>query len=210
MILLYIISGILLSVVGAVPLGASNIAVITTTSKESLSKGLKIAHGAGFGEVVLAFIALTYSKIIANFFEMNSWVQISFIGLFFVIGLLFLFSKKFSFRIKKTPYKKRKYPKFVTGFLLAIVNPPVLLFWVIAISLTQKYILPISNMSPLFLLLLFFIGVYIGKFITLYFYGKLSYRSVKKQTNERHKLYRVIGIVLILISSLQGIRFFIS
>ncbi len=68
MILLYIISGIILSAVGAVPLGASNIAVITTTSKESFSKGLKIAHGAGFGEVVLAFIALTYSKIITHFF----------------------------------------------------------------------------------------------------------------------------------------------
>lgn len=210
MILLYIIAGILLSAVGAVPLGASNIAVITTTSKESLSKGLKIAHGAGFGEVVLAFIALTYSKIITNFFEMNPWVQISFIGLFFFIGLLFLFSKKMSFRIKKPIVKNRKTPKFITGFLLAVVNPPVLIFWVIAISLTQKYVLPLSNMSPLLILLLFFIGVYVGKFITLYFYGKLSHQSVKKQNHERHKLYRVIGIVLIIISTLQGIRFFIN
>jgi len=210
MILLYIFTGILLSVIGAIPLGASNIAVITTTSKESLSKGLRIARGASFGEVILAFIALTYSKIITHFFEMNCWVQISFIALFFSIGLVFLFSKKMSFRKKKKPFNKKKYPNFIAGFILAIVNPPVILFWVIAISLAQKYLLPISNMSPLFLLLLFFIGVYIGKFITLYFYGKLSHRSVKKQTNERHKLYRVIGVVLIVISTLQGIRFFIS
>jgi threonine/homoserine/homoserine lactone efflux protein len=210
MILLYIIIGVLLSAVGAVPLGASNIAVITTSTKESLSKGLVIAHGAGFGEVVLAFIALTYSKLITTFFEMNAWIQVSFIILFFIIGLFFLFLKKIRFKIKNPMVNKRKKPKFLTGFLLAMLNPPVLIFWVIAISLTQKYMIPISSMSPFILLLLFFTGVYIGKFITLYFYGKISHHRAKKQNKERYKLYRVIGIVLIVVSTLQGIRFFIS
>lgn len=210
MILLYIIIGILLSVVGAVPLGASNIAVITTTTKESLKKGLQIAHGAGLGEVVLAFIALSYSNLIITFFEMNSWVQVSFIALFFILGMFFIFSKKLNLRIKKSMISKIKNSKFITGFLLAILNPPVLLFWVIAISLTQKYIVPISSMSPLIILLIFFIGVYIGKFITLYFYGKISHRTAKKQNRERYKLYRVIGIALILVSTIQGIRFCIS
>ncbi len=210
MILLYIIIGIILSAVGAVPLGASNIAVITTTTKESLSKGLRIAHGAGFGEVVLAFIALTYSNFITTFFEMNTWIQVSFMILFFIIGLFFLFSKKISFKIKKSMVNKRKKSKFLTGFLLAILNPPVLIFWVIAISLTQKYMIPISSMSPFIILVLFFTGVYIGKFITLYFYGKISHRTAKKQNKERYKLYRVIGIALIVVSSLQGIRFFIN
>ena len=67
--MLYIIIGIILSAVGAVPLGASNIAVITTTTKESLSIGFRIAHGAGLGEVVLAFIALTYSNLITTFLK---------------------------------------------------------------------------------------------------------------------------------------------
>ncbi len=105
---------------------------------------------------------------------------------------------------------KRKKSKFLTGFLLAILNPPVLIFWVIAISLTQKYMIPISSMSPFIILVLFFTGVYIGKFITLYFYGKISHRTAKKQNKERYKLYRVIGIALIVVSSLQGIRFFIN
>ncbi len=137
MILTYILTGMLLSAVGVIPLGASNIAVITTTSKESLSKGLRIARGAGVGEVVLAFFALWYTKMLANFFEMNAWIQISFIGLFFI-------------------------------------------------------------------------GVYIGTFITLYFYGKLSRKSAQKQRGEKYKLYRIIGIALILISTLQGLRFFIN
>ncbi len=210
MILLYIFTGIILSIIGAAPLGASNIAVITTTAKESFLKGMQIAHGAGLGEVVLAFIALSYSKMISDFFEMNSWIQITFIGLFFVIGLFFLLSKKLSFRINRTNISKRKYSKFLKGFLLALLNPSVLIFWIIAISLTQKYLLSLSNMSPLLLLLLFFSGVYIGKFVTLYFYGKLSYRSAQKESHKKHKLYKVIGIALILLSTLQGIRFFVS
>ncbi len=210
MILLYIFTGIVISVVGAVPLGASNIAVITTTAKESLSKGMRIAQGAGVGEVVLAFFALWYTKMISNFFEMNAWIQISFIGLFFSIGLLFLFSYKWFSRFKITSKNKLKSSKFLTGFLLALINPPVLIFWMIAISLTQKYVLPISNMSPILMLLLFFIGVYTGKFITLYFYGKWSHRSVQKQSHEKHKLYRVIGIALLIISTAQGIRFIVG
>ena len=210
MILLYIFTGILLSVIGAIPLGASNIAVITTTRKESLSKGLRIAQGAGVGEVVLAFFALWYTKVLTSFFEMNSWVQLSFIGLFFMIGMVFLFSNKINFSFKKPTYTIRKPSKFLTGFLLAIINPPVLIFWMIAISLTQKYMLPISNMSPILFLLLFFVGVYIGKFITLYFYGKLSHKSAQKQGGEKYKLYRFIGIALILVSTIQSLRFFIN
>ena len=70
--------------------------------------------------------------------------------------------------------------------------------------------LPISNISPLLILLFFFTGVYLGKFITLYLYGKLSYRSIQKKCLEQYKLYRVIGIVLILLSTFQGIRFYIN
>lgn len=208
MILLYIFTGMILSVIGAVPLGASNIAVITTTTKESFAKGMRIAQGAGLGEVTLAFFALWYTKVLTDFFEMNSWIQISFIGLFFGIGMLFLVSDKFNISFKKSSKNKRKYSKFLTGFLLAVMNPPVLIFWMIAISLTQKYVAPISNMSPILFLLLFFTGVYIGKFITLYLYGKLSHKSAQKETQEKSKLYKLIGIALILLSTLQGIRFF--
>jgi len=211
MILLYIFAGLLLSAVGAVPLGASNIAVITTTSNESLSKGLHIARGAGVGEVVLAFFALWYTKILTTFFEVNPWVQLSFIGIFFVVGMLFLLSNKINFSFKKPTYSRKKPSKFLTGFLLALINPPVLIFWMIAISLTQKYVVPISSMSPILILLLFFMGVYLGKFITLYFYGKLSHKSSQKQQrSEKYKLYRIIGVALILVSTIQVFRFFIN
>jgi len=208
MILLYFFTGFILSVIGAAPLGASNIAVITTTTKESFSKGMRIARGAGFGEVLLAFFALCYTTAISDFFEMNSWIQALFILLFFIGGIIFLFSTKLFFQFIKIQKKKNKHSKFLTGLFLAIINPSVLIYWILAISLTQMYLLPISDMSPFTTLTLFFIGVFSGKVAILYFYGKWSRKTVQKEKNTN--LYRIIGISLILISTIQGIRFIVS
>ena len=71
---------------------------------------------------------------------------------------------------------------------------------------SKKYILPISNMSSLLIVVLFLTGVYVGKFITLYFYGKMGTISSQKQNQNPHKLYRFIGLFLVLFSTIQGLR----
>ncbi len=204
---LYVLVGITLAIIGAAPLGASNIAVITTTAKESLSKGMIIAYGAGLGEVLLAFLSLCNSTMLSGFFEMNPWLQGLFIGIFFIVGLFFLFPNAIKICLKRTRERRRKNPKILTGFVLAALNPPVLLFWILAITLTSRYLLSLSDMSPVLVLVLFFVGVFIGKVLTLYFYARWSNKMKQKQQGDKTKLYRLIGIVLILISTVQGIRF---
>ena len=144
MILLYFLIGFIIAAIGAAPLGASNIAVIAATNKGSLSSGMKVAYGAGIGEVFLAFMALCYSRMISEFFIMNAWLQFSFITLFFIIGVFFLLPPAFQ---KLRPKEKimpifksssKSSSKFLTGFLLALANPPVLLFWILAISFDPK------------------------------------------------------------------------
>lgn len=206
--ILYIFVGLVLAVIGAAPLGASNIAVITTTTKQSLSKGMIIAYGAGLGEVLLAFLSLCNSTMLSSFFEMNPWLQATFIGIFFIVGLFFLFPNTLKICIKRTRERKRKNSKLLTGFLLSILNPPVLLYWIIAISLTSRYLLTLSDMSPTLILVLFFSGVFLGKVLTLYFYARWSNKRKQKENGDKTKLYRLIGIVLIAISTIQGIRFF--
>jgi len=206
MVLGYFFIGLLIAAMGAVPLGASNIAVITTSSEESLSKGMRIAYGAGLGEVILAFIAICYSQLFTDFFTMNAWLQFTFILVFLAIGVFFLLPKK-----PKVLFKKSiKSPsKFIIGYLMAFANPPVLLFWILSISITHKYVLSISDMSPITLLLIFFTGVYFGKVITLYGYGKWSSKFSQNNGNKT-KLYRGIGISLIAIAMVQGVRFLIG
>ncbi|WP_272863985.1 LysE family transporter [Aureisphaera galaxeae] len=206
----FFLIGTLLSILGAIPLGASNLAVVSATSKHSLSHGMKVAYGAGVGEVALAFFALNYSMVFSDFFEMNQWVQITFMVLLFIIGLYFLTPKKLKVSIKANPNKEITYSRFLIGFFLSFINPPVLLYWILAISIAKSHFLEISDMSPTNMLLLFFTGVFMGKVLTLFFYGKLSDKFKNKKKGDKTKFYRIIGISLILISFAQMVRYYLQ
>ncbi|MEL6810092.1 MAG: LysE family transporter [Bacteroidota bacterium] len=210
MILGYSFIGLFLASLGGAAPGASNLAVIKTTTTDSFQKGMHIALGAGLGEILLAFMALCYSSLITQFFQMNLWIQVSFIVLFSIIGVLFYFSEQLAF-ISKPRFRNGFYTsKFVTGFILSVLNPPVLLFWILAISLTQKYILPIDDMSSLWVLVLFFTGVFLGKIGVLYVYAKLGNQWKGKEDTNKSKLNKLIGVVLVILATFQGVRFLIQ
>lgn len=94
--------------------------------------------------------------------------------------------------------------------LLAFVNPPVLIFWVLAFTVIHKYVLRVSEMSPWLTLLLFFTGVYLGKVLTLYFYGKWGKKLENNQNDTNSKKDVFVGIALLLVGVIQGVRFFIE
>ncbi|NRA92234.1 MAG: hypothetical protein HRU26_06030 [Psychroserpens sp.] len=76
MILFFLIVGLLTSILGALPLGASNIAVINTTLKEDSIQAKKIVWAAGFGELILGYYALHCNMTVKDFFDHNEWIQI--------------------------------------------------------------------------------------------------------------------------------------
>lgn len=169
-----------------------------------------IVLGAGLGEVLLSFIALHCMMNFSDYFKANPWIQIVIFVLFLMVGAFFLLRKKLSLTTKKTSDKKIKPPKFITGLLLAFVNPPVLIFWVLAFTVIHKYVLKVSEMSPWLTLLLFFTGVYLGKVLTLYFYGKWGKKLENNQNDTNSKKDIFVGIALLLVGVVQGVRFFIE
>ncbi|MFD2564138.1 LysE family transporter [Aquimarina rubra] len=209
MILVYLILGTLTSIVGALPLGAVNIAVINTTIREDVRKAFRIALAAGIGEVFLAFFALHCSMELTDFFENNPWIQLVIISIFLVLGVYFLVRKKKEETTKQTQKIKLGKSKFLTGFSLAFLNPPVIVYWIIAISLTNKHLFQLTLHTPLTALFLFFTGIYLGKIGTLYLYSKWGNRMAKKSGDAKTKLFKIIGIALIVISFVQGIKFFV-
>ncbi|MEB3344072.1 LysE family transporter [Aquimarina gracilis] len=172
MSILYLLFGTLIAIIGAAPLGAVNIAVINTSIKENVKKASYIALAAGVGEVILALFALHCSLQLSTFFQENRWIQVIFIVVFFLVGVYFMFLTN---RIT-LPNKRRRIKisdsKLLTGFSLAILNPPVIIYWIIAISLVNKYIFKLTVQNSISSLFLFFMGIYIGKITTLYFYGR--------------------------------------
>lgn len=200
MIFSYFILGFIATIVGALPPGASNLAVVKTTLEENVQQSLKISYGAGIGEVLLAFMALSFGMAVQDFFNMHLWIQLGVILVFFTVGLYFLRSQQSN----KTTSKKN-HSKYLTGFLLSIVNPPVLVYWVVIFSLIGNYA-TLSVHTSVTVLLLFFVGVFLGKVLTLFGYGKIGLRLQIKRGNKSTNINKIIGGTLLGIASLQILK----
>ncbi len=210
MTILYLLFGTLIAIIGAIPLGAVNLAVINTSIKENIRTASYIALAAGIGEVILAFFAIHCSLQLSNFLKENKWIQINFIAIFFLVGLYFILIANKKVKTKKSFKIKLTNSKFLTGFSLALLNPPVMIYWILTISLINKHIFNLTIQNSILSLFLFFLGVYLGKIGTLYFYGKWGFKMANKQGDSKTKLHKIMGIALIVLSVFQSIKFVIQ
>ena len=200
MILTALLIGTIATILGALPPGASNLAVIKTSLQESHRESLKISYGAGLGEVLLVFIAFSSGMVVQDFFEMNLWVQYLVAALLATVGLYFTINKK-----ENTESKPKKSSKYLLGFTLSVINPPVLIYWILVFSLLAKWISSTSSNSVLWLGL-FLSGVFIGKVATLYGYSKFGSHIQKKKPSSGSNINRYIGITLIILACMQVIK----
>ncbi len=204
MILVYLFIGIIASVIGALPLGASNIAVINTTLKQDAKQAFKIVLAAGIAEVILSFYALHCNTVVRNFIDMNMWIQIAIVLILLTVGAFLLFKKA-----SKTEKKKSiTNSKYATGFLLGLLNPPVLIYWIVVIGFINSYNYALSIQSSVFILLLFFSGIYLGKISTLYAYSKFSLFIKEKSQNISSRVNKITGVLLIVIAVFQAVKLY--
>ncbi|WP_298521017.1 LysE family transporter [uncultured Kordia sp.] len=203
--LLYFAIGILVTFVGALPLGTVNISVINTTLKADARNAMKIAVAAGIAEIIISFYALHCSVMVSSFIEMNQWIQITIALLLFIIGG-FLFFKKQS----ETRKKKFKMSKYVTGLFLGLLNPPVLVYWLFMISYLNQNNFHLNMNSSIAILFVFFAGVYLGKLLTLYGYSRFSILLKNRVQNIASMINRVIGVLLFVIGCVQLMKYMFS
>ncbi len=208
MIFAYLFIGFILAALGGAFPGASNIAVIATTVKQKPNNGLQIAFGASLGEVFVAFLALSYSMLASHFLDMNMWIKSAFAIVFLAVGALFLVKHRLPKKSAKSLKNKSLPARVLKGFVLGAVNPPVLLFWLLSIALVNNNITPLSNMLGVGSLLLFFIGVFLGKLLILVLYGHTGKKLLQsnQNTNSTHTLNKAIGLALISIAVIQAFR----
>ena len=208
MIILYFFIGFLSAIVGALPLGASNIAVINTTLKQNASQAFKIALAAGLAEVILSYYALHCNMVVKDFFNSNKWLQILIAIILLGVGS-FLFFKS----TKETPKQPKKSnkllkSKYATGFLLGLLNPPVLIYWLVVYGVINNNNIMLSLKSSLIILFLFFVGVYAGKLFTLYLYSKFSLVIKQKFQNINAVINKVTGGLLFFIGLINVFKLY--
>ncbi len=205
MTMVYFLIGILAASIGALPLGASNIIVINTTLKQNAKQAFKIAIAAGAAEVILSLYALHCNTIVQHFIEKNQWIQFTIIFILILVGGYLFFKKE----NEAVPKKRRAInSKYLTGFLSGILNPPVLVYWLVAISFINESLYMLSLQSSISILFLFFSGVYVGKLTTLYLYSKFSMIIKHKVQNIALVLNKVTGVLLMTIALINSIKLY--
>jgi len=201
---LFYIYGAMISFVGALPMGAVNLSVVQTTIQKDMVTAMKIAIAAGIAEILISYLALNYNVAVSGYLKENHGLQILIsICIVFVGGFLLLKKQK------QKDEKKRNSTVYngLKGFLLALINPPVILFWLYVFSLLNEHMeYRINNRLPFVNLVLFFLGVYMGKVMALYLYSKFSKYIQKKINNVSLYLDKSIGGVLVIIGFSQVIK----
>lgn len=205
MILVYFFIGVLASILGALPLGASNIAVINTTLNQNVKQAFKIAIAAGIAEVILSFYALHCNTVVQNFIDNNMWIQVVIVLILLSVGAILFFKKQ---KQKENKRKSLVQSKYLTGFLLGILNPPVLIYWIVAIGFLNKSSFGLSLQSSLSVLFLFFSGIYLGKLLTLYLYSKFSMVVKSRVHNINRVINKVTGVLLMVIAVLNVVKLY--
>lgn len=204
MIILAFIIGFTATVIGALPPGASNLAVIKARVKGSYQDAVKLSYGAGLGEALLALTALSFGMVVQEFISMNYWVQYLVAFLLALVGFYFIKKKHSS----KNP-RQRKQSQYFIGFILSFINLPVLVYWVVVFSLLNKWMLTAGS-HPYIWTVLLLAGVFLGKFVTLLGYSRFGSHIKQKSTSSTDSLNRYIGITLIVLSVVQLVKLLVS
>ena len=198
----YLFLGLISAVLGALPLGTTNVAVINTTIKENIHNALKIMYPAAIAEVILVLLAMYYNTKIIGFIDGNIWVQYSIAVVLLLAGAILFFRRKDAVINNNKP----EIPKQLLGFILGMVNPAVLIYWILAISFLNKKIIHLDLSIEYTLLILFLVGVFFGKIVTLYGFGKFSHLLKLKMNYVSAKVNQIIGVLLAVVSIIQFVK----
>ena len=196
---LYTMTGFVAAVLGALPPGAVNLSVVYTTIRRGAGFAIPIILAAAVGEIILSFFALHCTMTVETYIQHNIFIQYLIAGSLIVAGMILIIRRA----VDAPPPGSKKNRGFLKGLLLAVVNPPVLVFWLVAFAFISSHTAVRIHMGMLQLVCLFFVGIFLGKIFALWIYVQLSKRIAKRAGDIKNKLNRGIGLLLLIIGIIQ-------
>jgi len=195
---LYLAVGFLACLIGTIPFGPINLAVVKTTVDYDRSSGIEIALAASLVEIFQALIAISFGMLISSFLDAN--VSIKFLLAFiFIVLAVFIYTRK----PKPTLEKEESRPKsfFRNGLIIAGLNPQAIPFWIFALaSISQYFEFQYLGLT----LCAFLLGVFFGKLLALYGFVVAS-TYLKAHLQESSVLVnRLLAAILLFIGLSQG------
>ena len=196
------IFGLLGSFLGGVAFGPINLSVVDITLKKSIQSAMRFIIAAALVETVQATIAILFGKLIARKIEEFPELKLLVIVFFVILGLYFIFKQD---KPNADLTADNKKSNFLNGFVVAILNPQAIPYWIFVLAyLKSSQVLYLKSWH----LLIFLVGVSIGKFIILSLYCYLSEYIKKHTANLNDYVSKAIGGLLLLVGLIQAANYF--
>lgn len=199
---MHFLYGLLGSFLGGVAFGPINLSVVDLTLKKSMRSARQFCVAAALVEIFQATIAILFGKLISRKIEEFPELKLLVIIFFVVLGLYFIFKQD---KPKAELSKDGKRSNFLNGFIIAILNPQVIPYWIFVLAyLKSAQVLYLKSWH----LVIFLVGVTIGKFLILSLYSYLSEYIKKHTANLNEYVSKAIGGILLVVGLAQAIKYF--
>ena len=201
---MHFLLGLIGSFLGGVVFGPINLSVVELTIRKNLQSALKFISAASLVEILQAFIAVFFGKLISKKIDEFPEFRLLIIAFFLVLGLVFILKNNNS-KIRLSEETDSGRGDFFSGIIVAILNPQAIPYWIFVLTYLQTLEMIDLSMGNL---LLFLAGVSTGKFLILTVYGYLSKYIKNRLSNVDHLISTFIGGLLILIGLIQAIDYY--
>ena len=193
----YFLLGTAVCFVGTLPIGPINLAVVKITVDKNALRGFEVALAASVVEIFQALIALSFGMVIGSFLETNTVFQFLVASAFIGLGF-FIWNRKPRETMQSSKEAHRSNLK--TGFLIAVLNPQAMPFWIFALAAISQYIT--LNYQGLYLVS-FLIGVFVGKLLALSGFVLVSQYLKSHLRQSSLIVNRLLAAVLFFIGAFQ-------
>jgi len=144
-ILLFLLTSFI-SALGSLQLGPVNASVLRLSLNRDYKSARFLALGGSLPEILYAGIAIWGSGFLARWANLQHWLDLALVPIFFFIGMKLILAKKKSIQKEDNPLNPSL--PFIKGLSLGLLNPQLPLFW-LSILLWYKMNLGLEVVSPL-------------------------------------------------------------
>jgi L-lysine exporter family protein LysE/ArgO len=198
---IFIIIGLIASIIGAVPFGLVNLSVLQTAINKGTKATMPISYGASMIEILYGILGIFAGSLLIKYIGNNIWFNIFTALVVLFMGMVFFFKRsQFQFN------KDSTIGGFMYGILLNLLSLQVLVYWILAVTFISSFNQQIF--SPL-AIILFLSGIWTGKMGVLISYAFLGSKIASRSERISKNINRVIGIVLLGVAGFTLLKIFI-
>ncbi|MBK8142764.1 MAG: LysE family transporter [Chitinophagaceae bacterium] len=194
-----LLTGMLVSFIGSLPLGTLNIAAMQISITDGVTAAMLFSVGSLIAEIIyvrISLVAMDWVRKQEKILKALDWVT------FLIVAALAAFSFYAAMQptVEKNIVLSSPLPKIVLGFVMSAVNPVQIPFWFgwSTVLFTKKVLLPRSDHYNSYI-----VGIGLGTFLgnCIFIFGGLL--IAQKINNNQHVLNWIIGGIFALTALLQ-------